>query len=222
MDIGTTYFIHRFFPPTSGKLRALLILVHGRTGNLKLLEWYSKRFQIEGLGFLTIQAPYPDRRPDQKDEGYSWFLESGEGILQARAHLQSMMHEIHQQGLAYSQIYWLGFSQGAVMGLDHALRADRKLGGFLCISGFCYRPDEYPKSFGPEAKNQRILITHGTRDEIISLERAEKTYEAIRQLGVSFQFKVFDKPHSFHLQQEIPLLERALTDWINSQVGESL
>lgn len=213
MDLGTTYFIHKYIPPAVGEPKSLLLLVHGRTGNLKLLEWYSKRFQVPGMAYMTIQAPYSDLRPDQKEEGFSWFLENGQGVDESRAQLKGMIEELKSQGLSYSQIYWLGFSQGGVMGLDLALRSDVVLGGFLCISGFCLRPEEYPQAFGKAAKQQNILITHGTRDEIISLERAKKGYDQIASLEVPFEFKVFDKPHSFHLQQEVPYLEQRLIDW---------
>jgi phospholipase/carboxylesterase len=194
-----------------------MLLVHGRTGNLRLLEWYSKRFQVPGMAYMTIQAPYADQRPDQKDEGYSWFLENYEGLQKSRADLAAMIEEIHEHGLKYEQIYWLGFSQGAVMGLDLALRSNHILGGFFCISGFCLKTDEYPAAFGTAAKKQKILITHGTRDEILPFDRAKASYDKISALGVPLEFKSFDKPHSFHLQQEVPFLEKTLLDWTHSR-----
>lgn len=220
MEIGTTYFIHKFIPPPvkgSSGASSLMLLVHGRTGNLKLLEWYSKRFQVPGMAYMTLQAPYADRRPDQTDEGFSWFLENGDGLEKSRADLKGMIDELHKQGLPYDKIFWLGFSQGSMMGLDLALRSDHILGGFFCISGFCLRPEDYPQAFGRAAKMQRILLTNGTRDEIVTYERAKKSYDKLAALGVPFEFRTYDKPHSFHLQQEVPYLEQKILEWTQSK-----
>src|SRR5665213_3207859 len=140
----------------------LLILVHGRTGNLKLLEWYAKRFEIPELSYLLIEAPYADQRPDQKDPGFSWYLETPEelrGIEESRLGFLKMIDELNAQKFSPKNIYFLGFSQGSAMSLDLALRAAFQMGGFICVSGFCIETSAYPKAFGPFAHQQKILIT---------------------------------------------------------------
>jgi predicted esterase len=214
MTFGTTIFEHKFIPPQESPITHLLVLVHGRTGNLRLLEWYSKRFKIPGLGFLTIQAPYLDQRPEQKEPAYSWYLEKYEGLEDSRTKLIHFMDELRDQGMPYEKIFWLGFSQGSAMGLDLALRGPQKYGGFFCISGFCLQADEYPQKFGPYAKKQQIFVSHGTRDEIIPVERAQVSYDKIKELGVPFEWRIYDKPHSFHLQKEVPEIEQQLMDWM--------
>ncbi len=202
------------FPADEATFSHLLLLVHGRTGNLRLLEWYSKRFQIPGLAFISLQAPFEDRREDQKDEGYSWYLDGKKGIEESRKLLIDVVTEIESQGISAEKIFWLGFSQGAAMGLDLALRGPFKMGGFLCISGFCVQAQDYPQAFGPYAKAQRLFISHGSRDEIVKLDFAEKTYQVLKQEKVSFEFQIFDKPHSFHLKEEVPMLEERLKAWM--------
>ncbi|MDB5038439.1 MAG: hypothetical protein JWQ35_1967 [Bacteriovoracaceae bacterium] len=103
------------------------------------------------------------------------------------------------------------------MSLDLALRAQLQLGGFICVAGFCVQSEAYPKAFGPFAKKQKILITHGTRDETILLEDAEKSYDVLRKEGVPFELKVYDKPHSFQLKEEVPFLEETLKSWIRTK-----
>lgn len=196
--------------------RSVLLLVHGRTGNLKLMEWVSKRFKIDGLDYLLIQAPYSDRRPDQKDEGYSWYLEGYKGLDESRARLMALIEELEKkEGVSTDRIYWLGFSQGSAMGLDLWLRSDVKLGGLIGVSGFCIQSKDYPAAFGKCVHEQRILLTHGKRDEIISLEKAQESYRAIKEAGASFEVEVYDKPHSFDLKTEIPHLESVLKSWLS-------
>ena len=194
----------------------LLVLVHGRTGNLKLLEWISKRFKIPGLSYLSIQAPYADRRDEKQPEGegFSWYLPGRKGIEDSRKVILESVEELKGQGWGSRKIFWLGFSQGAAMSLDLALRGPDVYGGVLAVSGFCVQSEEYPAAFGPHAKDQSLLITHGTRDEILTLEKAESSYEPLRRYGIPFEFEIYDKPHSFHLTAEIPFLEARLKAWV--------
>jgi predicted esterase len=207
-----SHFIPAKAPGTAVKV---LILVHGRTGNLRVLEWYSKRFDIPELSFLSVEAPYPDQRPDQTEPGFSWYLAERKGLDESRQGLLKMLEELQAQGVSARNVFWLGFSQGAAMSLDMALRSPYQMGGFFCISGFCVESATYPKALGPFAKQQRVLITHGSRDEIISLEDAKKTYEFLEREKIPHSFKVFNKAHSFHLRDEVPLLESTLRSWIH-------
>lgn len=220
MKIETSQLIHRFIPAKEGGAKNILILVHGRGGNLKLLEFYSKRFNLPNLHYLAIQAPFVEQREDQvakNESGWSWYINPGrKGLEESRSKLSAMIEEIHQQGIPYNKIFWLGFSQGAAMGLDTFLRSPHILGGALCISGLIVKATDYPQAFSPMAARQRLLITHGARDEIISLEEAEKTYQVLRESNIPFEFKIYDKPHSFHLQEEVPYLEAKLQDWIKN------
>jgi len=214
--IKTTKLLGEYIPPRGdSNPQALLLLVHGRTGNLKLLQWYSKRFNLPGVGYLALQAPFPDQRADQKDPGFSWYLENFQGLDESRELLKLVIKEIQTQGFQKTErIFWFGFSQGGAMGLDLALRSEFPFGGVMCISGFCIQVEDYPEAFGPFAKNQRILATHGTRDRIIPLEQSKPDFDRLRSLGVPLEFQVFDKPHSFHLKTEVPFLENCLKKWL--------
>ncbi len=205
---------NKFIPSDSADGNAVLVLVHGRTGNLRSLEWFAKRATVPKLSYLIVQAPYVDQRPDQKDLGYSWYLQSREGIDQGREKLLGVIAELEAAGYSPRDIYFLGFSQGAAMSLDIALRSPQVFGGFICVSGLCVQADTYPAALSAVAKKQRILITHGTRDEIISLEYAQKTFEPLESASIPFELKVYDKPHSFKMNEEIPEIESRLRDWM--------
>lgn len=206
----------KFIPASSGHAKALVLLVHGRGGNLRVMEFLAKRFQVLDVAYLLIQAPFSEQREDQKargESGWSWYLNRAEGIEVSRTKILKLIEELKAQGFGPHQIFWLGFSQGAIMGLDLFLRSADVFGGGLFVSGFLGAPEDYPSAFGSAAKKQRILITHGPRDEIITLEKAENSYEVLRKSGIPFEFKTFDKPHSFQMSQEVPYLEKRLQEW---------
>jgi len=204
----------------SGARDAVLLLVHGRGGNKRLLEFYSKRFDIPDLNYICLQAPIAEQREDQvarNESGWSWYLSPGyKGIEDSRKKIFNVCEQLQAQGIRAEKIFWLGFSQGGAMGLDLFLRYPQRLGGVFCISGLLPQYKDYPGVLSSVAAQQRIVITHGTRDDIISLENAEKTYAPLRAPGIPFEMKIYDKPHSFHLKDEVPFLEETLRDWVTS------
>lgn len=220
MSLKISGLDYNFIPSRSGVQEAVLLLVHGRGGNKRLLEFYAKRLDIPSLNYICLQGPISEQREDQVAQGisgWSWYISPGyEGLDESRAKLFSVVEQLRAQNINPEKIFWLGFSQGGAMGLDLFLRYPKKLGGVICISGLLPRSKDYPAALSSLASRQRILITHGTRDDIISLERAEETYAPLKAAKVPYEFKVYDKPHSFHLQQEVPYLEETLKGWVES------
>ena len=213
----TGLFNFKWVPSASGRKDHVLILVHGRTGNLRVLDFMTKRFQIVDLNFLIIEAPFEDRRPDQKDQGFSWYLKGFRGMEDSRNKLLRLLEELHEFGFPYRGIYWLGFSQGGVMGFDVFLRCSQQLGGLLAISTILAPAETVIAEKSKLAEHQRILITHGDRDEIISLEAAQSSYEFLKAAGIPYEFRLFDKPHSFQMNKELPFLESKLIEWMHSK-----
>lgn len=215
MRFHSNALVTEFIPAQKRPGEAILLLVHGRGGRWPLMRWFSKRAaKIEGLDFLCVQAPHDDFVPEMKVPGFSWYLgKNYEGLEQSRAKLQRLISDL-QQHYSSQKIFWLGFSQGGAMGLDLAMRAKVSLGGVICVSGFCLKADDYPAEFGRAALQQRILATHGTRDEIVDFERAKESFEKLEKLGVKIDFHSYSKPHSFDLKNEIPFLIETIQSWV--------
>ncbi len=221
MQLKRTTLKHKYIPAKDGEAKAVLLLVHGRGGNIRLLEFFSKRFSVPGLAYLLIEGPIAEQREDQVasgESGWSWYLMPGcKGLDESREKLFEILNEVQASGMRYEKIYWLGFSQGGAMGLEVFLQFPEKLGGLMCISALLPDSKRFPNALNARAKDQRILITHGTRDEIISKEKAEETYKPLFEAKLNIEYKIYDKPHSFHLNEEIPFLEQKLKDWVSEK-----
>ncbi|PIR23241.1 MAG: hypothetical protein COV44_03810 [Deltaproteobacteria bacterium CG11_big_fil_rev_8_21_14_0_20_45_16] len=220
-DVGLKYSLIPFSEAQTSKLRpkSVLLLVHGRGGRMKLMGWLAKRFKIESLDYILLEAPIPDDVPEMKEPGFSWYLmPDHKGLKESREKIRHFINELVAAGYSADRIYWLGFSQGGVMGIDTGLRSPHKLGGIICVSGFCVRVEDYPDQFGMYAKKQRFLATHGMRDEILSLEKAKKSYDRLKELGINLELKILSKPHSFDLKNEVPDLEQQLITWMKQRL----
>lgn len=194
--------------------KSICILVHGRGGKLELMRWFSKRLKVPGLDYVLVQAPHPEFVKEMKEPGFSWFLRpDAQGVDQSRIALKIFIEDLISEGYAEERIFWLGFSQGGIMGVDTALRGKHQLGGVICVSGFALNVGEYPQAFGSHALDQRLVATHGRRDTTVDFNFAKSSYSALEALGVSIEFREYNKPHSFELKKEIPEIEAQLIEW---------
>jgi phospholipase/carboxylesterase len=212
MSFYTSQLQHRFIAGSEPG-RQVLLLVHGRGGRLPLMEFMAKRGQLGVFDILLIEAPHADFVLEMKVPGFSWYLEPNQkGIEESRAKLRALIHELIAAGYSSEKIFWMGFSQGCVIGLDLALRLEVPLGGVVGVSGFVTRIKDFPAQLGPSAKQTPILVTLGTRDAIVPPGPAREHFEALQTMGVKLEMREFDKIHAFDLKREVPQIEAWLRE----------
>ncbi|HSP35086.1 MAG TPA: dienelactone hydrolase family protein, partial [Thermoanaerobaculia bacterium] len=81
-----------------------------------------------------------------------------------------------------------GFSQGALMALDVGLRRD-DVAGIVAMSGALSEAevDAY--------KPHRVLIVHGTADEMINVNLARRAQRALKERGADVEYHEFVMGH---------------------------
>lgn len=195
-------FIHRVGPDPRG---ALVVLVHGRAGNAQVM-WAFDRLIPGDATVVSFEAFIPDPLG-----GFSWWLmESSEPvrprILEARDRLCAAIERyIERRGLQPSKVAALGFSQGSVL-LSAAMLTGRvRLDGLGILAGVAYESTEAPRVLGVP----RVLIAHGTQDEVLPVERARASAERLRSLGLPVTYVEEDVGHKVGVQGT-----RAMKEWL--------
>jgi phospholipase/carboxylesterase len=94
------------------------------------------------------------------------------------------------------RIVLAGFSQGGAVVLQTALRHPERLAGVLALSA--YLPLNATLHAERSAANQElpIFMAHGIYDDIIPLERAERSKELLEHLGYKVEWHTYRMPHS--------------------------
>jgi len=178
---------------------SVVIVLHGLGDSLAGYGWFPGELGIDDLSFLLVNAP------DPYYGGYSWydFLEDPKpGILRSRSLLSGLIEELVQQGIACENIYLFGFSQGCLMALDVGLRIPHALGGICGVSGYLGFENEYPEHFSIFAREQEILLTHGTQDPMVPYAKSKAQYQNLKELGARITFMTYAKDHTI-LPQEL-------------------
>jgi len=193
---------YEFWPAEQAASAKTLIVLHGRGDTMEGFQWLPERLGIEEFNYLFLQAP------DAYSFGYSWYdlpPRQGPGIVRSRELLFWLLDRLQVEiGLRSEDIFLLGFSQGCLMSLDVSLRYPKHLGGVVGISGYVFFEDEYPEALSPVAREQKIWVSHGHRDDILPLERSKASVQRLRDLGMHIDWTEFDKDHTVDEREELP------------------
>lgn len=119
-----------------------------------------------------------------------------EGADQARRALLSVLEELQRMtGLGMDRIVLGGFSQGAMLATDVALRLDEGPAALALFSGTLLMEDEWKKR-APRRRGLPVLQTHGRSDPILAFSMAERLRDMLTEAGLEVDFRPFDGPHT--------------------------
>jgi phospholipase/carboxylesterase len=94
------------------------------------------------------------------------------------------------------KIILAGFSQGGAIVLQTALRHPARLAGVMALSTYLPLPGTLEKEAAAANKDLPIFMAHGRFDDIIPLERAQRSREMLEKLGYAVTWKEYPMPHS--------------------------
>lgn len=168
----------------------MLMMIHGWTGDENSM-WVFTRGLPPDFWIIAPRAPYPAEK-----SGYSWRplqpetwgRPSFEQLLPAAEGLIRLMDEYAASvKVDASQFDVMGFSQGAamvnVLGMLYPQRI-RKMG---VLAGFVPSgADEYVAKRSLAGK--QIFVAHGTKDEMVTVERAHESMDLLEQAGATIMY----------------------------------
>jgi phospholipase/carboxylesterase len=131
------------------------------------------------------------------------------GLDQARAHLDAVLEEIVSSGPVDTLIVG-GFSQGAMLACDLALRSSRRIDGLAMFSGARIAEALWRPRY-PERSGLRTFVSHGRSDADLSFAVAESFQRELGEAGWDVTWVPFDGGH------EIPMIAwRSFKRWLTA------
>jgi phospholipase/carboxylesterase len=117
------------------------------------------------------------------------------GMAEAREQVTSMLVELERELAAKPESVVLGgFSQGAMLCCDIALRERRPLLGLVLMSGTVLAEDEWT-ALAPARRGLRVLQSHGRDDPLLAYAQAEQLRDLLRAAGLELRFEPFNGGH---------------------------
>ena len=199
---------HEFIPAPDKTSRHLMIMLHGLGDSIEGYRWMPEALGLPWLNFLLVNAP------DEYFGGYSWFDYPGDmvpGVAKSRALLFELLDAQRAIGFPTEQTTLGGFSQGSLMSVDVSLRYPHRFAGIVGISGFVCEPETLLRELSPIARQQRLLITHGTQDPVIPFTLAKQQIQLLQAAGLQIDWREFVKVHNIAGEAELSLIRDFIT-----------
>ena len=194
---------HEFIPAAEKNSRALWIMLHGLGDSLEGFRWLPEAMRLPWMNYLLVNAP------DEYYGGFSWFNFGGDilpGVARSRELLFELLDAQRAKSFATEQTILGGFSQGCLMSIDVGLRYPHRLAGIVGISGYVCQPDELVEQLSPVAFQQRLLVTHGTKDPLIRFADVREQINILKAAGLHVEFHEFLKAHTIAGEEEIEVI----------------
>jgi len=211
--------IHTIFEPSGEGPHPTILTLHGRGANA---------FDLLGLApyicqgrFLVICPQGPMETPIGPGvNGYAWYPLSMGGppdipaILSAREQVEQFLDAaLERYPVDPKKLVALGFSQGGVMAYSLALTMPQRFTALVALS--CWLPQEAFQDvpIGEGCQSLPTLVHHGSRDDLIRVDRARDSVEKLRDWRVPVTYREYDMEHE--------ITPRSLTDlsaWLEEKV----
>ncbi|HEX5398879.1 MAG TPA: serine esterase [Verrucomicrobiae bacterium] len=192
----------KLIPAAERDSRCLMVMLHGLGDSMEGYHWMPEAMQLPWMNYLLVNAP------DDYFGGYSWFdLEDmAPGIRRSRKLLFDLLDDLRGRNFPPEQITFGGFSQGCLMAVEMGLRYPRRLAGVTGISGWIFEVEKMVTELSPVARQQRFLMTHGTDDPLVPIDRVRPQIPVVKAAGINIEWREFAKDHTIAGERELSVI----------------
>ncbi|HEV2435410.1 MAG TPA: serine esterase [Verrucomicrobiae bacterium] len=185
-------------PAQEKNSRRLMVMLHGLGDSIEGYRWLPEAMNLPWLNYLLVNAP------DDYYGGYAWFdlNDLVPGVQRSRKLLFELLDDLRARGFPAEQITFGGFSQGSLMAVEVGLRYPHRFAGVVCISGWVCEPEKLMQELSPVARQQRLLLTHGTADPLLPIDQVRTQIPLLKSAGLNLEWREFAKVHTM-IEEEI-------------------
>jgi phospholipase/carboxylesterase len=171
------------------------ILLHGRDRTREDKVVLASSFGVDGIRWLAPAADtgswYPGRFFEPREANEPW-------LTRAVAQCDRVVEEASEGGrLGTERLVLVGFSQGACLAIEYALKRPRRCGALIVLTGALIGPPDtaWPSSPGLLA-GTRVLLTGSDADDWISEKQTRHTARVLEGLGADVRSRIYHgRPH---------------------------
>ena len=171
-----------------GQAPAAVIMVHGRNAAPANILDLAMRFERPRLTYLAPAAA-----------GGTWYpfsfmadIASNEpGISSGIAVLNALLTRVEHAGIPKSRVVLAGFSQGACLTSEFAIRHPARYGGVLVFTGGAIGPPGSTWHSAGDFAGTPVFIGCSDRDAHVPEARARETADVFRRLGADVTLRIY-------------------------------
>lgn len=118
-----------------------------------------------------------------------------EGIEASIVQVDALIARELERGIVPERLLLAGFSQGGAIALSAALRRSQPLAGVIALSTYLPGIEQARQQHTEQAKRQPIFMAHGSGDPVIPLIHAERSAQALQEMGFTVDWHRYPMAH---------------------------
>jgi phospholipase/carboxylesterase len=160
--------------------RAAVLMLHGRGASAGDMLGLVEHLAMPDIAFLAPEAagstwyPHPFLAPLERNEPW---------LTSALALVKRQIEAIAAAGLDRSHVVLMGFSQGACLALEYAVRDARRYGGLAGLSGGLIGPPRTRWDYDGSFDGTPVFLGCSDADPHIPVERVQESARVLTRLG---------------------------------------
>lgn len=168
--------------------RAVAILLHGRGGDPASIMALAERIDDPDFAYIAPAARsrtwYPGRFMDPIEQNQPH-------LSYALALCHELVGGLIDQGIDRRRIVLAGFSQGACLAAEYAIRHAGRYGGILLFTGGLFGPPGTRWDYGGSFDGAPILISGSAADGWVPERRMRESADRFRALGADVTERIY-------------------------------
>ena len=167
---------------------AAVVMMHGRDRNVEDILSIADRIDLTNVHYVAPQA-----------DAYSWYpgrfmddLAVNESYLQAAMECYNYhVHNLVSAGIPLSRLVLLGFSQGACVTAEYAIRHAKRYGGVIVYTGALIGPDEGDWNYGGDFAGTPVFFGSSDVDSWIPEYRVQHAANLLHERGADVTKRIY-------------------------------
>jgi predicted esterase len=167
---------------------AAMVLVHGRGASAQDILAIAPRLDRQGFAYLAPQAKggswYPKSFLAPRAENEPW-------LSSALSVVEDLLRRLGEARLPPERTILLGFSQGACLVLEFAVRNPRRYGGVAGLSGGLIGPPGTTFHYEGTLAGTPVFLGCDERDPHVPAERVRETAAVLTRMGAAVTARLY-------------------------------
>lgn len=165
-----------------------LIMIHGRGASAQDIISLATYLNVGDYALIAPQA-----------SGHTWYpysfmapvAQNEPGLSSAITVINSIVDDILKAGIPASNIYFMGFSQGACLTLEYVTRHAQAYGGVVAFTGGLIGAELDPANYTGDFNGTPVFIGSSDPDMHVPVTRVRESEKIIKNMGADITVKVY-------------------------------
>src|SRR5688572_2256566 len=190
-----------------GEAERVLVMLHGRGANAEDILSLAAYLKVSEFTLLAPQATgntwYPNSFLAPPYTNEPW-------LSSAISLIDDITDDINNNGIDDSNIFYLGFSQGACLTLEYVTRNATKYGGVVAFTGGLIGDKIYERNYSGDFEMTRVFIGSSDPDPHVPVQRIQDSVKILRAMNAQVTEKIYKNMGHTINEDEIEIVNNAI------------